>query len=66
MVHAYKNSADFGVNWLEQKIVPTKGQTCISCFLHRAGQLNPKTQFSQRGSQCNCQCSKKCQLNSEI
>ena len=25
-----KNSAGFGVNWLEQKIVPIKGQTFIS------------------------------------
>ena len=30
MAYVYNNSAGFGVNWFEQKIVPMKGQTFIS------------------------------------
>ena len=30
MVYVYKNGAGFEENWLEQKIVPLKGQTFIS------------------------------------
>ena len=37
MAYVYKNIAGFWVNWLEQKIVPIKGQTFISWYQLVAG-----------------------------